>query len=96
MRRVALIALLAAALIIPATAKAGTRAATPSGGCSWRDNGREQDGWICLCERVKFNDGWQVWCAWHLATTVDGKIVSRKKSKAAKAKLVVRTVAAHA
>lgn len=98
MRRLALIALLAAALVAPASSGAQSKAPVPGGSCNWQQNGLELDGWVCLCERVKFRTGWQVWCAWHLADTVDGRITSKKskpkKHAAVKVRVLVRPVIA--
>lgn len=90
MKRLALVLLLGLALA-PASSSAASSAAAPPGSCSWRDNGLEQDGWICLCSRVKFREGWEIWCAWHVADTVDGRITARK-AKPKKPVLVVRLV----
>lgn len=98
MKRLALIALLAAVLIFPVSAGAQSKSPTP-GECSWQLNGFEEDGWICLCQRVNVRGEWQVWCAWHLTDTVDGAVTSRKvkpKRVTPKVRVLVRPVFIHA
>lgn len=62
-----------------ATSRAATKSGTPpTAACTWIYNGLEEDGWVCLCQRVRFKRGWQLVCDWHLADTVYGRIEARK------------------
>lgn len=98
MRRVALVALLAAALAAPASSSAHKQAPAPGAACTWQQNGLEEDGWICLCQRVRIRSEWSVMCNWHLADTVDGRIEAKKskpkKPSAPKVRVLVRPVIA--
>lgn len=81
-RRLAFPALLLACfaygwIVVPSSAPASS---APGVACSWHMNGLEEDGWVCLCQRVRFRREWKVMCSWHLATTVDGRISAKKKA----------------
>lgn len=74
--------LLALSVGITANANARPHAGVPASDCRWQQNGIELDGWLCVCQRVRFGRQWDLVCAWHLATTVD----TRKRIVKAKLK----------